>query len=224
MLSQEQLTRFAASLPILRQASPQLLREFQQSAYYVRVPAGNDVFAHGDRVNAIALLVSGVVRVYKVGETGREITLYRFGTGESCVLTANAILSNQTFSAIATVEQDAEAIMIPADTFREWVRRYDIWLEFVLELFSQRLSSVIEIVDEVAFRRMDIRVAALLLERSRMQNPLSITHQEIAAELGSSREVISRILESLTRQGMIRLGRGTIEVTDHGSLQLLARR
>jgi CRP/FNR family transcriptional regulator len=224
MLSQEQLTRIAASLPILRQASPQLLREFQQSAYYVRVPTGSDVFAQGDRVNAIALLVSGVVRVYKVGETGREITLYRFGTGESCVLTANAILRNQTFSAIATVEQDAEAVMIPADTFRDWVRRHEIWLEFVLELLSQRLSSVMEIVDEVAFRRMDIRVAALLLERSRAHNPVSITHQEIAAELGSSREVISRILESLTRQGMIRMGRGTIEVTDHGSLQLLARR
>jgi CRP/FNR family transcriptional regulator len=170
-------------------------------------------------VNAIALLVSGVVRVYKVGETGREITLYRFGLGESCILTANAILSQQSFSAIATVEQDAEAVMIPADIFREWVRRYDLWRDFVFALLSQRLSAVMEIVDEVTFRRMDIRVVTLLLERSKTHNPINVTHQEIAAELGSSREVISRILEDLVSQGIIRGLRGSIEVLDSNLLK-----
>ena len=101
------------------------------------------MFAEGDRVEMIALLISGVVRVYKIGETGREITLYRFGLGESCILTANAILSQQSFPAVATVEQAAEAVMIPADTFRDWVRRYDMWRGFVFDLLSQRLSSVI---------------------------------------------------------------------------------
>ncbi|MHB8748851.1 MAG: Crp/Fnr family transcriptional regulator [Aggregatilineales bacterium] len=224
MIDQEQFTRIAAFLPILRQADPQMVREFYQGAYYVRIPTGRDMFAEDDRVDAIAVLVSGVVRVYKVGETGREITLYRFGTGESCVLTANAILSNQSFSAIATVEQDAEAIMIPANIFRDWVHRYNPWLNFVLDLLSERLSSMMEIVDEVVFRRMDIRVATFLLEHSWAQNPLNMTHQEIAAELGSSREVISRILENLTRQGLIRMGRGTIEITDSQSLQTFAFR
>lgn len=219
MIGQEQFTRLANHLPLLRQAPPEMVKEFQQAAYYARIPTGKDVFAQGDEVDAIALLLAGVVRVYKIGETGREITLYRFGTGESCILTANAILSNQSFSAIATVQQDAEAIMIPADTFRDWVRRYDLWRDFVFDLFSQRLSSVIEIVDEVVFRRMDIRVASLLLERSQTQNPLNITHQEIAAELGSAREVISRILENLASQKLIQMGRGTIEVLDAQSLQ-----
>jgi CRP/FNR family transcriptional regulator, anaerobic regulatory protein len=219
MIVQEQFTRLSSILPILRQAAPQMVREFQQAAFYARIPAGKDVFAQGDQVDAIALLLSGVVRVYKIGETGREITLYRFGTGESCILTANAILSHQSFSAIATVEQDAEAIMIPADAFRDWVRRYDLWRDFVFDLLSQRLSSVMEIVEEVAFRRMDIRVASLLLERSQTQNPLNITHQDIAAELGSAREVISRILENLASQKLIRMRRGTIEVLDAQSLQ-----
>jgi CRP/FNR family transcriptional regulator len=224
MITQEQVSRIARALPVLRQGDPQLIREFQQAAYYARIPVGKDVFAQGDRVDAIALLLSGAVRVYKIGDTGREITLYRFGTGESCILTANAILNNQSFSAIATVEQDAEAIMIPAETFRDWVRRYDLWRDFVFDLLSRRLSSVIEIVDEVAFRRMDIRVANLLLERSRTQNPLNITHQEIAAELGSSREVISRILENLASQELVKIGRGTIEVLDAQSLEILASR
>jgi len=200
------------------------VREFQQTAYYARIPAGKDIFAQGDQVDAIALLLSGAVRVYKIGETGREITLYRFGTGESCILTANAILNNHAFVAVATVEQDAEAIMIPAETFRDWVRRYDPWREFVFDLLSRRLASVIEIVDEVAFRRLDIRVASLLLERSKEENPLSMTHQEIAAELGSSREVVSRILENLASQNVVQMGRGTIQVLDAQSLETLAGR
>ena len=219
MISQVHFNRITRALPILQHADPQLVREFMQAAIFTRIPAGRDVFVEGDRIDAIALLISGVVRVYKIGETGREITLYRFGLGESCILTANAILSQQSFPAIATVEQDAEALMIPADTFRDWVHRYDLWRGFVFDLLSQRLSSVMAIVDEVAFRRMDTRVATFLLERSRLQNPIRITHQEIAAELGSSREVISRLLEDFTSLGLIRLARGTIEILDYQSLE-----
>ncbi len=219
MISQLHFDRIARIVPILQHADPQLVREFMQAAIYARIPVGKDVFVEGDRIDAIALLISGVVRVYKIGETGREITLYRFGLGESCILTANAILSRQSFPAIATVEKDAEAVMIPADTFRDWVHRYDLWRGFVFHLLSQRLSSVMAIVDEVAFRRMDTRVAALLLARGRSQNPIRITHQEIAAELGSSREVISRLLEDFTSQGLLRLRRGTIEILDFQSLE-----
>lgn len=201
-------------MPILQQSDAVFIREFTQAAFFARIPAGHDVFLEGDQVEAIALLISGVVRVYKIGETGRQITLYRFGNGSSCILTANAILSQKTFPAIATIEQDAEAVMIPADSFRDWVRRYDLWREFVFDLLSQRLSTMMAIVDEVTFQRMDRRVAALLLNRARTQNPLHITHQEIAAELGSSREVISRLIEDFVSEGCIRSGRGTIEALD----------
>jgi CRP/FNR family transcriptional regulator len=222
MISQAQFVRIARLLPILQGAGPQLIREFMQAASFARIPAGRDVFLEGDRIDAIALMISGVVRVYKIGETGREITLYRFGLGESCILTANAILSRQSFPAIATVEKDSEAVMIPADTFREWVRRYDLWRGFVFDLLSQRLSSVMAVVEEVAFQRMDKRVASFLLRRSHSQNPICITHQEIAAELGSSREVISRLLEDFASRGQIQLGRGTIEILDYPSLENIA--
>lgn len=224
MITEAQFKQALQTLPILRQANPQLVEDFKRTAYFARIPAGRDVFVEGDKVEAIALLVSGVVRVYKVGETGREITLYRFGLGESCILTANAILSRQSFSAIATVEEDAEAIMIPAVTFREWVRQYDLWRDFLFALLSQRLSIVMEIVDEVAFRRMDTRVAVFLLEQSRRHNPMTITHQEIAAELGSSREVISRILEHLATKNIISVIRGSIEVLDFELLETLIAR
>lgn len=219
MLEETQFLRIAQSLPLLQLATPALLEEFKQATFFARIPAGRDVFLEGDRVEAIALLVSGVVRVYKVGETGREITLYRFGNGSSCILTANAILSQNTFPAIATVEQDAEAVMVPADKFREWIQRHEPWREFVFDLLSQRLSKVMEVVEEVAFHRMDRRVAALLLRQAKMKNPLRITHQEIASELGSSREVISRLLEDFVSEGSIHAGRGMVEVLDFEQLE-----
>jgi CRP/FNR family transcriptional regulator len=222
MISQEQYQRIASVMPILRRADPQLVNEFQQAAFFTRIPAGKDVFVEGDRTDAIALLISGVVRVYKIGETGREITLYRFGLGESCILTANAILSQKSFPAIATVEQEAEAVMIPADNFRDWVRRYDLWRGFVFDLLSQRLTSVMAIVDDVVFRRVDTRLASFLLNRSQTQNPIPITHQEIATELGSSREVISRILEGFASEGLVRPARGTVEILDFESLRTRA--
>jgi CRP/FNR family transcriptional regulator, anaerobic regulatory protein len=219
MITDQQLKRISQALPVLQEADPQLIREFQRVAFLARIPAGQDVFLEGDQVDAIALLISGVVRVYKIGETGREITLYRFGNGESCILTANAILSQKTFPAIATVEREAEAVMIPADIFRGWVKRYDPWREFVFELLSERLSAVMAIVDEVVFQRMDRRVATLLFNRSKSLNPIRITHQEIAAELGSSREVISRILEDFSQKGWVEVGRGTVEILDMHELE-----
>jgi CRP/FNR family transcriptional regulator len=219
VIDEENYNRIVRALPILRQADPQLAREFRQTASLIRLPAGSDVFAEGDQVDSIALLLSGVVRVYKIGETGREITLYRFGLGESCVLTASAILNRKTFPAIATVEQDGEAVMIPAETFQSWVHRYHLWRGFVFDMLSQRLATVMEILDEVAFHRMDARVASLLLTRSRVENPIRITHQEIAAELGSSREVISRLLEDFASRRLVRIERGEVEVLDAAGLE-----
>ena len=219
MLDIDQFNRIQFAMPFLQRADEALKQELKRHAYFATIPVGHDVFVDGDRVEGIALLISGVVRVYKIGETGREITLYRFGLGQSCILSANAILSEKSFPAIATVEEDAEAVMIPADIFREWVNKYDLWREFVFDLLSQRLSTVMEVVDEVVFKRMDRRVAELLLDQAKVRNPMHITHQEIAAELGSSREVISRILEDFSKAELIEASRGTIEVLDFEGLE-----
>ena len=222
MLTLDQYVRIQRDLPFLLHADPQMARDFQSQAFFARIPAGKDVFVEGDQADAIALLISGVVRVYKIGETGREITLYRFGLGESCILTANAILSRKSFPAIATVEKEAEAVMIPAEVFRDWVRRHDLWRAFVFDLLSDRLSTVMAVVDEVVFQRMDRRVAAWLLKRAARENPIRTTHQEIAADLGSSREVISRILEDFSQRSWVEVGRGTVAILDINALNSLA--
>lgn len=223
MIDPDQYERIARVLPILRDADPELARDFKDRAFLARIPPGKDVFMEGDRIDAIPLLITGSVRVYQIGETGREVTLYRFRPGESCVLTANAILSQQTFPAIATVEERAEAVMVPADTFRDWVGRYALWRDFFIDLVSQRLSSLMDLVDEVAFHRLDRRVASFLLAKLPDQNPIRITHQEIASELGSSREVISRVLEDFDSRKIIHTARGEIEILDPQELDRTTR-
>ncbi len=222
MIGDADFERIRPALPILQGATPELIRTFKQHAFLARIAAGHDVFVEGQEVGAIPLLVSGIVRVYQIGETGREVTLYRFWPTESCVLTASAIMTHQSFPAIATVEDDAEAVMIPAETFRDWVQHDDLWRDFFFDLVAQRLASVMNVVDEVAFRRLDQRVAALLARRSTVLNPVAVTHQEIADELGSAREAISRVLEDLAVKGWISVGRGQIEVTDLPALERAA--
>lgn len=219
MLDEKHLEAISRTLRFLNQGDDDLNREFRDKAFYVNIPAGREIFAEGDEVEGIALILSGVVRVFKLGETGREITLYRFGEGESCVITAQAILNQKDFPAMAMVEKEAEAVMVPARSFREWIDRYPAWREFFFGLVSERLAKVMEIVDEVAFQRMDRRVAGLLLERAGENNAVSATHQEIANELGSSREVISRILEDFAGREMVTLGRGVIEAMDKEKLE-----
>ncbi len=219
MLDSEHFRKISEALPFLRKTDSQISREFREAAWFARIPAGKDVFVEGDNVQSIALILSGNVRVYKIGENGREITLYRFGLGESCILTANAILSHQTFPAVALVESEVEAVMIPADTFRDWMQRYEEWRTFLFDLLSQRLADVMAIVDEVVFHRMDARVAALLLRRTDQGRIVQITHPEIAAELGTSREVISRILEGFDSAGLIRSSRGQVEILDGAELE-----
>jgi CRP/FNR family transcriptional regulator len=219
MISDMEFERAVSALPILKEADAGVLREFRQQASFARIAKGRDVFLEGERVDALALLISGVVRVYKIGEMGREITLYRFGNGESCILTANAILNQKTFPAVAVVESEAEAVMIPSETFRDWVRRHDLWREFVFDLLSQRLSSVMSILDEVVFRRMDARIAGWLLGKSKSGGRIQTTHQEIAAELGTSREVVSRILEGFASAGLIGVSRGEVEILDADGLR-----
>lgn len=222
MIDDTDLARVARAIPVLRGATSELLRLVAKHGFLARIPAGRDVFVEGQQVGAIPLLISGTVRVYEIGETGREVTLYRFRPGESCVLTANAILTQRSFPAIATVEEDAEAVMIPAPMFRAWVASSDLWRGFFVDLVAQRLASVMTVVDEVAFRRLDQRVAALLAHRAADANPVAITHQEIAAELGSAREAVSRVLEDLDTKGLISSTRGRIAVNDPVALETLA--
>ncbi|MEI7643324.1 MAG: Crp/Fnr family transcriptional regulator [Chloroflexales bacterium] len=228
MLSEPQWRDAAAMLPFLTDPTAAATHAFVSQATHMRFPAAATIFEEGDLCRAFAILAAGRVRVFKIGETGREITLYRFARGESCILTASCILSERQFPAIATVEEPAEAFVVSHTTFQGWVDAFPPWRSYVFQLLSQRLATVMAVVDEVAFRRMDVRIAELLLSRPASAGAvLTLTHQQIAAELGSSREVISRILADFAAGGLVQVARGSVTILDRPGLarraELLAR-
>ncbi len=212
MLSTHEFQLAVNVFPFLLTAPEAHQREFMANAIAMRFPTDATVFEEGQVCGAMALLLEGAVRVFKIGESGRQITLYRFGRGEGCILTASCILSQRTFPAIATIEQAASAIVVPAGAFEEWISKETIWRDYVFRLLSSRLSGLMALVDQVAFNRMDQRIAELLLREATTGAPLKITHQEIASELGTSREVVSRILEDFQMRGAIMTQRGSLTV------------
>ncbi len=160
-------------------------------------------------------MISGVVGVYKIGETGREITLYRLYEGDSCILTASCIVSNSAFPAFSVAESDVEVFSIPSASFSVWIKKYDVWQKFIFNLVSERLNDIISVVEEIAFRHIDVRIADRLSKLYEENgNPIKITHQELASDIGSSREVISRILKDFEEKQIVTISRGSIEIMD----------
>lgn len=220
MLNENEWRNAVGILPFLADPRAEITRAFVVHTTQMIFPQAATVFEEGDICGTFAILASGRVRVYKIGETGREITLYRFARGESCILTASCILSNQQFPAIATVEEDTVAFVTPHTVFRGWVDAYAPWRDYVFELLSRRLSTVLAVIDEIAFRRMDGRIAEFLLRQPSIAGgALSITHQQIAAELGTSREVVSRILADFSAAGLVQVTRGSITLANPAGLE-----
>jgi CRP/FNR family transcriptional regulator len=168
------------------------------------------------------LLVSGTVRVQQLSEAGREIVLYRVHAGESCVLTTACLLAFEDYSAEGVAETDVEAILIPRDTFDELMAVSKEFRAFVFEAYSKRITDLFMVIEEIAFKRMDIRVAQKLLDLQDAQKTLHLTHQQMAVELGTAREVVSRQLKEFERRGWLTLNRGVIELRDPSAIGRLA--
>jgi CRP/FNR family transcriptional regulator len=193
-----------------------------ESAMLTSLDDGDYYFKEGDSCTHLALLGAGDIRVYKSSEAGREITLYHVLPGESCILTASCLLSNISYPAHAVVDSAATAVLFPAGIFRQWVSEWDCVRDFVFESLSTRLAVVMALIEEISFRKVDKRLAEFLLRRFRgdreFRRVLSITHEQLAMELGSAREVISRLLKEFERLGVIRLERGRVYLSDENKL------
>ncbi len=193
------------------------------SAAIVSLDAGQTVCHQGSQCTSLPLVLSGNARVFRLGESGREITLYRIGPGQSCVLTASCILNGVEFPAVAVCESAVEAAVVPVAEVLRWEGISAAWRSFLLSSVGSRLAEMIALVDEVVFRRMDQRLAEYLLEFADSAGELRHTHQQIAADLGSSREVVTRILRDFENRGILRTGRGVIEVGNPAKLDQIAK-
>ncbi len=195
----------------LKNAETSLARELAEHAQALSCPAKTRLYFTGDICSQIAFVASGSIRVYKIGETGREITLYEVGTGETCILNASCILSQTHYPAEAITLTDCTLIMLPAKQFSDLVHKHSSLRNFVFYLISERLALIMALIEEVVFGRLDERLEDYLLEKSE-DNELRTTHQTIANDLGSSREVVSRLLKDFEKHGKVVLSRNSIRI------------
>ena len=212
------------SLPRPVAAGPAALQaEFTRVSQPFRWPAGRQVLAPGDLCSVMAFVTEGSVRAYLLGADGREVTLYRVRDGHGCVLSASCLLGRTPFPASAATEATTAGWAVPAEAFREWMDRHRYWRNYVFGLIGERLAAVLGRFEEVAFQRLDTRLARLLLSRTEpTASALRITQTQLADELGSAREVISRALGRWRAAGVVRSARGEIRILDRTRLGQLA--
>lgn len=185
--------------------------------------AGTRVFEPGQSADNLLLLLEGTVRVQHHSATGREVLLYRVHAGESCVLTTACMLAFENYSAEGIAETDVTAAAIPRKVFDDLVGRSPVFREFVFNAFSRRITDLFALIDDLAFQRMDVRLASRLLELADGEGFVHATHAALATELGTAREVISRMLSEFHRRGWIEQHRGEVRLLGRLGLEELAR-
>jgi CRP/FNR family transcriptional regulator len=208
--------------PELRGVDDPAWREVLAASRIVRLPAGTSVFRDGDSCRSYMLVLSGSMRIQKVSESGREIVLYRVEAGQGCVLTTSCLLAGRNYPAEGVTETEVTAVTIPLDRFEQGLAQSPGFRRFIFSTYTRRLTDLIMLIEEVAFGRIDVRLAHYLLRHAGGDGSLTVTHQELAVELGSAREVISRQLKEFERRGWVRLGRGRIVLLDRGALRRLS--
>lgn len=215
---QDWIKRFPGLAGLEPPVAQRLLRE----ARIVRMPAGSRIFGPGQAPESLILLLDGSVRVQQVSEGGREIVLYRVNAGESCVLTTACLMAYDDYLAEAVAETDVSAVAIPRAAFDEAIAQSPVFRRFVFSTFSRRVTDLFRIIDEVAFSRIDIRLAQRLLKLAGPGGHVAQTHQQLASELGTAREVVSRQLQEFQRRGWVEVARGDVALTNRDALGRLA--
>jgi CRP/FNR family transcriptional regulator len=205
--------------PVFQAMPPAVVDQALAQAKPVALPAGTVVFEERNACQGFPMLLSGRIKVVKTAPNGREIQLYRVTPGESCIITSSCLLGNSPYSARGVAETDLQLLVIPPTMFQKLLQTQEPFRHYVFSLFSERLAEMMELVEEVAFRKLDQRLAALLLSRGRH---IQATHQSLADDLGSVREMISRLLKSFAEQGLVALGREQIEILDAARLRRVA--
>lgn len=200
---------FVKVFPVFRDMPEAVLCDLIAASSRKSVPAGTQLYREGDACPAIAFALSGEIRVYKIGETGREITLYEIGPGETCILNASCILSGKAYPAHAVTLADTDVLLVRSAVFKRLMEQSEQMRRFVFSIMSERMATVMELVEEVAFGRVDRRLLDYLMEKSE-GGRLEATHQKIANDLGTSREVVSRLLKELEKKNTVRLSRNAI--------------
>ena len=190
-----------------------------QAGAVANIPAGAELFAERQPCGGFPLLISGSIKVVKSTPAGRELLLYRVEPGGSCVITSSCLLGHTPYTARGIAETPLRLLALPSGLFEKLINGNAPFRNFVFHLLAARIAELMQLVEEVAFHRLDQRLAKLLLSKT---EPIHATHQTLADELGSVREIVSRLLKGFAEQGLVSLGREQIKLLDRESLGQLA--
>lgn len=208
-----------ALFPSLRDLPAELMRRIDQEAAYIEASAGTVLFESSSPCQAFPMPLTGAVRVSRAGANGRELQLYRVAPGESCIITSSCLLGQNAYPARGIAEGMLTAVVLPRALFSLLIEQHPPFRAYVFNLFGERLADLMQLVEEVAFHKLDQRLAALLLNKGEV---IHVTHQGLADELGSVREIVSRLLKSFQDQGMLELGREQVRIIDTKALRKVA--
>lgn len=215
MIHEKQIKQLFNLYPVLSGVDQELLTRVLSDAKLVTLKAGTVIFNELQPCNAFPFILSGNIRVYKHSVNGRELSLYNVAPGDACVVTAGCLLGDEPYNASGLAQMDSVLVMMTANDF-ENLLSLRVFREFIFSLFSKRISELMQLVEEVAFQKLDSRLASLLLRRGRH---IKVSHQELADELGTVREMITRVLKSFSDSGLIALGRERIDILDESALK-----
>jgi CRP/FNR family transcriptional regulator len=219
-LKQEE--NWTPSFPALMRLPADVQQRLNKSSVIIELPEGSRIFGPGRAPDSFLMMLEGSVRVQQVSESGREIVLYRVTAGDSCALTTACLMGYEEYQAEGIAETKVRAVAIPRILFDDLIAASREFRQFVFTAFSRRVTGLFQIIEEVAFSRIDVRLAQRLLQLADAHGNVTATHQDLANELGSAREVISRQITEFQRRGWIRALRGSVEIADQGALAKLA--
>jgi CRP/FNR family transcriptional regulator len=205
--------------PDLLELEPESKALLARYSRIIEAPVGTIGYREGTPCGAYVLRLAGQSRVYKMSSSGREILLYRVGSGETCVLTTTCLLGSSDYPASTIVEEPIRDVIVPAAAFNQLMVESRVFRRFVMQNYGALISDLIVLLDEVAFHNLNVRLAKLLLDEPSTQ--VNRTHQQLAAELGTAREVVSRQLKRFEQKGWVSLGRGHVEILDKAALERL---
>lgn len=204
--------------PTLNEATGKNGSNILDHSQQMTIPEGTVIFHQGDQCLNYLLVISGSVKVITRAENGREIVLYHITSGGSCVLTTSCLISSEDYPAEGITETDVVALAIPKLIFEQYMGESKAFRKQVFHSYGDRLIKLITLVEEISFAKLDIRLAKYLLQNGSVNTPIHTTHQALATELGSAREVISRQLKEFENKGWVNLKRGKIEILNHDAL------
>lgn len=201
--------------------APALKARIAAQARRIHLPAGAQAFAAGQPAPFFLVVEHGTVRVSRTTEDGREVVLYRVRDGESCILTTASVLGAAVWTADAFAETEVDALALPAERMFALIAADAEFRRFAFRGYAERLAALMERVEEIAFDPIAPRLARALLALAR-EGTVAMTHEALAAEIASAREVVSRQLKAFEREGLVRLSRGAVELADRARLERIA--